>query len=202
MPQTLSPLTEKPSLEPTPHRKRWTRQDCEFLVRSELLVGRYELIEGDIISKMGQKPPHSVVIMLLNDWLVGLFGGKFVRIQLSMDIATEDNKINEPEPDAAVVSQPATAFTENQPGPADMLLVVEVSDTTLRFDLRTKAALYARAGIVEYWVVDIVGRRIVVHRDPTSSGYRDIQAYTEEEALAPLARPENPIKVATLLPPA
>jgi Uma2 family endonuclease len=81
------------------------------------------------------------------------------------------------------------------------LLVVEVSDTTLRFDLRNKADLYARARIVEYWVADIAGRRLIVHRRPRVSGYAEILEYAETETVASLARPEGSVRVSDLLPP-
>ena len=80
------------------------------------------------------------------------------------------------------------------------LLVVEVSDSTLRFDLTVKAALYARAGIVEYWVLDVSGRRLIVHREPTPGGYRSVVAYSEFESIAPLASPQNKLQVAELFP--
>ena len=80
-------------------------------------------------------------------------------------------------------------------------LVVEVSDTTLRFDRTTKAALYARAGIREYWIVDITGRQVLVHRQPAAEGYAEIAAYTADESVAPLALPDEAVRVADLLPP-
>ncbi|HZO89994.1 MAG TPA: Uma2 family endonuclease [Chthonomonadaceae bacterium] len=97
--------------------------------------------------------------------------------------------------------EPTTAYTDRHPCPADLVLVAEVSDTTLRFDLTTKAVLYARAGIREYWVVDIVGRRIDAHRQPATQGYQEILVYEETERLSPLAHPEAAVRVAGLLPP-
>ena len=69
-------------------------------------------------------------------------------------------------------------------------------DTSLSFDLNTKAALYARAGIAEYWVLDIPGRRLIVHRFPAAGRYSGVNAYAETESAAPLAAPETPFKVA------
>ncbi len=174
---------------------------CEALIENGRLTGRYELVDGEIISKMGQNPPHAFVIMRLMEWLVGIFGIKFVRALLSINVATADNETNEPEPDLAITTQPAAAYANRHPGPADLQMVVEVSDTTLRFDLRNKAALYARAGIAEYWVADLAGRRLVVHRAPDAQGYADVQEYAEDETAAPLARPEARQRVADLFPP-
>jgi Uma2 family endonuclease len=72
----------------------------------------------------------------------------------------------------------------------------------LTFDLTTKAALYARVGIPEYWVIDVQGRRVVAHRDPMQGGYLTVAAYAETESLAPLSRPDASLRVADLLPPA
>jgi Uma2 family endonuclease len=187
--------------ETAPGRIRWTRQQCAAIREAGILTGRYELIEGEILVKMGQKPAHASAIVRLMTWLVALFGGEYVRIQLSLDVTEAAGDYNEPEPDVAVTTQPYTAYLERHPEPADLLLVIEVSDTTLRFDLSTKAALYARAGIDDYWVVDLAGRQIVVHRQPTSEGYQEIIAYAEAEELAPRARPEACVRVASLLPP-
>lgn len=79
-------------------------------------------------------------------------------------------------------------------------MVVEVSDTTIAFDLTTKARLYARAGIPEYWVLDITNRRLIVHRDPQPGGYSNVDAYNEHEAVAPLAAPSNPLTISTAFP--
>ena len=73
------------------------------------------------------------------------------------------------------------------PGPSDLLLVVEVAATTQVYDLGAKAALYAKAGIVDYWVLDLVAMRIVVHREPMGERYESIIAYGADEPVAPLA---------------
>ena len=84
--------------------------------------------------------------------------------------------------------------------PADVRLLVEISDTTLAFDLGTKARLYARAGIPEYWVVDVVGERIVVHRSPGSGVYADMKSYRIGESIEPLAAPGSNFTVADAFP--
>jgi Uma2 family endonuclease len=79
-------------------------------------------------------------------------------------------------------------------------LVVEVADSTLGFDLRTKAALYARAGIAEYWVLDIAGRRMIVHRNPQAGTYVSVAAYNEDESVAPLAAPDSCFRIRDTFP--
>jgi Uma2 family endonuclease len=142
------------------------------------------------------------VVGLLLSWLVHVFGSEYTRIQSTIDVSQASPLYDEPEPDAAVTAEPNTAYADHHPEPEDLLLVIEVSDSTVRFDRSTKAALYARAGIADYWVVDLPGRRIVVHRQPSGNGYGEITAYTAEERVAPLVRPADTILVADLLPPA
>jgi Uma2 family endonuclease len=76
------------------------------------------------------------------------------------------------------------------PHPSDISLLVEISDTTLTYDLTIKASLYARAGIVEYWVLDVAGRRLLCHRTPVSGSYQSVTVYNEHESVAPLAAPD------------
>jgi Uma2 family endonuclease len=202
MPTILTPADIPPRPETAPNRIRWTRQQCDAIRDAGILTDHYELIDGEIISKMGQKPPHSYVITALLTWLTRLFGADCLRIQSTLRITDPEGNYNEPEPDVAVTIQPYTAYSARHPGPADLLLLIEVSDTTLRFDLTTKAALYAGAGIRDYWVVDVIGRRILVHRNPTDAGYQNITAFTENETVATLAHPNTTICVSDLLPPA
>ena len=199
MPQIIAPVSY--TSEPPPNPFRWTRRHCRAAVDANILVGRYELIEGEVILKMGQGPLHAYVITRLTVWLMTLFGADFVRFQLPMRLLGRDSETSEPEPDALVLARPASEFLRENPGADDALLVVEISDTTLSFDRNTKAALYARASIPEYWIVDISGRRIFVHRQPTSSGYGELIAYGEGEETDTLAYPEQSVRVTDLLPP-
>jgi Uma2 family endonuclease len=81
-----------------------------------------------------------------------------------------------------------------------VLLPVEVSDTTLRYDLRIKAKLYARAGILEYWVADLNRRRLIVHRQPEQGQYLSVVAYDVDESVTPLAALEHSVPVRNLFP--
>ena len=190
-------LIDAPSqLAQDPPRKRWTRAECATLEASGLLdQQRLELIEGELISKMGKKRPHVDALAWMHDWLQEVFGKRFVNQEAPIDVAPEDNPTNEPEPDVIVLKRESSSFRSN-PRPGDLHLVVEVADTTLYFDLRTKAALYARAGIVEYWVLDVSGRRHIVHRDPQFGKYTTVMVYSEQEGVAPLAAPQSEFRVA------
>lgn len=186
--------------EEIPHRKRWTREECRNLRAAGFLPGRYELIDGEIIEKMPKNPPHRIALMLLAAWLESLFGRFFVQTQDPIVLPIPDSNSTEPEPDVAVTQAPTTTYQSDNPHPEDLLLVGEVSDTTLSYDLRNKATLYAAAGISDYWVLDVIGRRLYVHRRPASDGYREVRIYSETEEVSPLAHPDAAILVASLLP--
>ena len=199
MPQILETILNAP--EPTPNRVWWTRTQCAAIQNVGVLNGRYELIEGEVISKMGQKPSHRLAVVLLNVWLTSVFGALFVQTQATIDVGDADPDHNEPEPDATVTVEPNTAYSDRHPGPGDIVLVAEISDTTLRFDRTKKAALYARAGILEYWIVNITGRQVVIHRQPTYEGYAEISAYGPDEMIATLTQPDHTVQISDLLPP-
>ena len=199
-PQAIETVPE--AIEHEPRRKRFTRFECDDLRDCGQLIGRYELIEGDILDKRGQKPAHAYCIRVLMRCMIQLFGESRVLSQLPIRVAIADDRYNEPEPDVAVTANPDSAFTFAHPEPRDILLVAEVSDTSQQFDLGVKAALYARAEIREYWVIDLRARQVVTHRDPQSGVYRSIQAYNSEERVSTLAMPESFVQVNDLLPPA
>jgi len=192
-------VTETPRPSPAePPRKRWTRQECVALETSGIWEQQHlELIEGELISKMGKKRPHANATAVLHAWLLRVFGEQYVNPETPIDVAPEDNPTNEPEPDLIVLNKQSREFKDN-PQPVDLRLVVEISDSTLGFDLTTKARLYARARIVEYWVVDIPGRRIIAHRDPMEGQYQSVIAYSEQESVKPLASPDHEFRVAEL----
>jgi len=177
---------------------RWTRDDCAKLEQAGFLNGQYELVEGSI-NRMGQNMPHANVVRLCWRTLFGIFGDEFVVSQTSIDVRPEDNPTNEPMPDVIVLSRPADKF-DRYPKPDEIRLLVEVSDTTQRYDLTTKAGLYARAGITDYWVVSVRDRNVIVHRGSDQGMYRDVILFEEHEQVTPLGASESPVKVADLFP--
>jgi Uma2 family endonuclease len=159
-----------------------------------------ELIEGELISKMGKNRPHVHILARVVGWLTEVFGVDFVNFEAPIDVAPQDNPSNEPQPDALVLRHTFSGFLTKTPQPYDLELVVEVSDTSLVFDLTIKAGLYARAGIPEYWVLDIQKRQLVVHREPSAGQYSLIVAYGENETVTPLAAPQKSFRVADVFP--
>jgi Uma2 family endonuclease len=200
MPVTVTETPSRP-IDQGPRRKRWTRSECAALEAMGVFDQQnLELIEGELIDKMGKNRPHVDKLARLFAWLIQVFGVGFVNSEAPIHVAPEDNPTNEPQPDLFVLTPGYTSFGSATPQPQDLRLVVEVADTTLAFDLTVKAALYARAGIVEYWVLDVQDRRLVVHRDPQAGKYRSIIAYSEHESVAPLSAPDSPFRVADVFP--
>jgi Uma2 family endonuclease len=177
-----------------------TRAECANIEASGLWdQQRLELVDGKLISKLGKKRPHVNALVAVQAWLVRTFGEQFVNPEAPVDVAPEDDPTNEPEPDLVLLAKPSREFREANPRGVDLLLVVEISDSTpqstLGFDLTTKAELYARAGIVEYWVVDVAACRLIVHRDPREGLYFSVTAYRDQEAASPVASPHSGFRV-------
>jgi Uma2 family endonuclease len=193
MPSAFLEPVAPPPLESLP-RKTWTVCEIEDLMSKGWYPGDgYELIDGELIDKkMGKNNPHVLAALLMHQWLVGIFG--FLRVHKEDPVNV--NERNEPEPDLTVLRVPDQELGRN-PRPEDALLVIEVAASSLRFDLSTKADLYARAGIPDYWVLDIESRRMIVHREPKDGKYTSVTAYSEDESVAPLAAPESALQVAT-----
>ena len=195
-PTALNPLT----LKADPPRKRWTRAEYESVAETTVGQERLELVDGELISKMGKKRPHVNALMLVHEWLAQVFGARFVHPEAPIDVAPEDNPSSEPEPYLIVTSRDLSHFLVSNPQPADVVLVVEIANTTLGFDLTTRARLHARAGIADYRVVDVPGRRIIVHRDPVDGVYRMVASYAEEELVPALAAAGADLRIADIFP--
>lgn len=151
---------------------------------------RAELIGGRIVEVAPQHNLHSIAIGLAERAAGAPFGAAFwVRPQLPLHMG----KWSGPEPDIAVVpGEPRDYVATGHPKSA--LLIIEVSDTTLRYDRRTKAGLYARHGVADYWIINLIDRHIEVHRDPIRDPshlfrhrYASIVVFKPGEIIQPLS---------------
>ena len=184
--------------------RRWTRVEYERLVDQGFFGPdeRLELLDGALIVKEPQNSPHFTAVSLVHDALRAALGpGWFVRMQ--GPVALDER--SEPEPDISVV--PGAARDYRAAHPARPVLVVEVSESRLRFDRSEKAAIYARAGIADYWIVNLVDRVLEIHREPARPtarhgawGYRSIHRFGPDSVVSPLAAPAARVTVADLLP--
>jgi Uma2 family endonuclease len=190
-------LTDPPLVAESPHHKLWTRDECDRVQSAGVPLRHYELIEGELVQKVSKNHPHMLSLAALMAWLTSVFGAMCVLQEPTIDVAPQDNPTSAPEPDAVVLTKSIREI-RTPAVPSQMRLVVEISDFSLAFDLKTKAALYARAGIVEYWVLDI-NKRLIVHRDPQHGAYQSVLAYREDELVSCLAAPDRQILVSDLL---
>ena len=106
-----------------------------------------------------------------------------------------------PEPDVAVLRWNEDRYRTQHVTPDDVLLLMEVSDSTLAYDRDVKALDYAAAGIPEYWIWDVQHRALLIHRDPHADGYHQVTALRGEQTASPLAFPDLVLRVADILPP-
>lgn len=140
-----------------------------------------ELLEGWLVSKMPKSPRHRIVTHVARDRLGGVVpAGWYVDSQ--EPITLDDS---EPEPDVVVVRGKTSDYRDGHPGPADLALVVEVSDSTLDRDRSMKKRVYARAGIPAYWILNVVENLVEVYADPSgpseAPGYRKTRKYAPSE---------------------
>ena len=155
-----------------------------------------ELIDGKVVYMTPPGPGHSGTVLLIDRAFEGL--GKRVIVSAQNPLRVDSH--NEPQPDVAVLRPRDDFYTETHPKPADVLLVIEVSDSSLLKDTKVKRPKYAEAGIVEYWIVDLNFRCVHVCREPQGKEYRSIRKVSRG-TIAPLAFPDYAVKVADLLPP-
>ncbi len=186
------------------HRRQWTVDEFQraYDLGAFGFEARLELIEGDLFRKASQGAAHAWVICAMTEALRGLFpSGHDVRCRLPLILGPR----SKPEPDLAVVTGSFNDY--KQAHPTTDTLVVEVSDTTLAMDRSTKAALYARAGIEDYWIVNLPDGVLEVHRQPAAMAdqplghhYRSIIRLTPTDTVSPLGRPDAAVAVSSLLP--
>lgn len=157
---------------------------------------RVELIEGEIIEMSPIGSAHAAKVKRLNRLLVRRLGTRAI-VQVQDPVVL--NRFSEPEPDVAVLKPRDDFYAERHPQPADVLLLVEVADSSRVFDRTVKVPLYARAGIPELWVVDVVDELIEVHRRALRGVYREITRYTRGQRLTIAAFPGMAFRVADIL---
>ncbi|HKS54077.1 MAG TPA: Uma2 family endonuclease [Steroidobacteraceae bacterium] len=123
---------------------------------------RLELMEGEIVEMAPIGSPHAAVVCILDTLLREVASGAIVRVQSPLVLSER----SAPQPDVVLLRPRADRYYKSHPTAADALLVVEVSDTTLRYDIEIKRPVYARAGVTELWIVDIDRRELHVFRKP------------------------------------
>jgi Uma2 family endonuclease len=186
--------TAPPAVELRP--RLFTIDELEAMVRAGIIGEdeRVELIEGQIVEMSATGTGHT--------WVVSRLERNFHRRDDVVVTGQSTFQIGErggPEPDVVVLR--ADTPQNQRPSPAHTLLIIEVADTSLAYDRYTKAPLYARAGVPEYWIVDLNGERIEVYREPSPAGYRTVRFVLRGESLSPAFAPDLTIEVDAILGP-
>ena len=184
--------------------RRWTRLEYGRLIDCGVLREHdpIELIDGQLVVREPQHTPHAAATRLVARGLEVVFRGDW-DVRAGLPVALDE--ASEPEPDVCVVRGGPRDYLDDHPTrPA---LVVEVADSSLAFDRRFKGSLYARAGLAEYWIVNLPDRCVEVYRRPVPAAaaeygwsYRDTSVLSRGDIVAPLAAPEARISIADLLP--
>ena len=187
-----------------PKMRRWTRLEYERLIECGVFEPgeRIELLDGLLVVREPQGTRHATAIRRVIAALRLALGERW-QIDSQLPIALDDD--SEPEPDVAVV--PGDARTYRDAHPSRPLLIVEIAESSYRIDREYKTGLYARAGIPEYWILDVAREALEVHREPQPSSdavhrarYGAVATLRPPATVAPLVAPDQPIAVADLLP--
>jgi Uma2 family endonuclease len=190
--------------EPAPRTRRWTRVEYERLIDLGLFKpGEHvELLDGALVVREPQGSRHAAAIRKGVDALRAALGDGW-QIDSQLPLALDD--ASEPEPDVCVVPRDPHAYRDSHP--SRTVLVVEIAETSYRTDRECKVSLYARGGIAECWLVDVVNAVVEIHRQPETSPaarygwrYRSVETLRPPAAICPLIAPDRPVRVADLLP--
>lgn len=191
----------EPFIEPRVHL--WTRGEYYRMAEAGLFEGKHvELIEGRVVEMRPMGSLHATAVALVARALEMIFGkGHFVRWQMPLAAG----ETSEPEPDVAVIAGDVRDYREAHPTTA--VLIVEVADTSLTYDRSEKASLYAKAGIPDYWVLNLIDRQLEVRRNPGLDAtqpfgfaYADVKILSAADSISPLSMPRATVSVADLLP--
>lgn len=188
------------TIQPRPYR--WTRKEYYELGKLGFFGDKnVELIEGEVIEMSPIYSPHATAVTLADDVLREIFGkGWVVRVQAPLSLGTD----SDPQPDAAVVAGKTRDFKDAHPTTA--ALIIEVAASSLAYDRKQKGSLYAKAGIADYWIVNVEEKQIEVYRRPLADEkaeygfiYAETLIFKKGDVVKPLAKPKAVIAVADLL---
>ena len=176
-------------------RRLFTIEEYHRMAETGILrpEDRVELIDGEIFEMSPIGSRHMACVNNLNRVFVLGLG---VRAVVSPQNPVQIPRYSEPEPDLTVLR--ARSYKALAPTTEDVLLLIEVAETSLRFDRTIKLALYARARVPEYWLVDANAERVTIYRQPADETYTDVRTVGDGDTLSPLAFPDLVIHVAHL----
>lgn len=175
-------------------RRKFTVEQYHKMVESGILTEdeRVQLIRGEIIEMSPIGTKHAACVNRLVNLLVQLLGK---RIILASQNPVALNENSEPQPDVALLKPRDDFYATAHPQPQDILLLIEVADSTVVYDREVKIPLYAEANIIQVWLVDVNEQIVEVYQQPTAAGYQLLQKFTRGESLSITALPDVNISV-------
>ena len=156
---------------------------------------RVELMDGEIVVMTPIGSPHAGKVARFIRIFTQRLGDRAIVNAQNPVVLPPDS---EPQPDLAILRPRPDFYERSHPGPGDVILLIEVSDTSLEYDRTAKLPLYARAGIPEVWIVDLAAETVEVYQQPSATGYRQVTLFTRGQSLAPQAFPDLQISVAEI----
>src|SRR5437773_690222 len=195
----LPPSPEGPDTMgmPLAHR-RFTVDEYHRMAETGILAenDRVELLDGEIVEMSPIGPRHAATVMRLDHLFNRLVADRaFVSPQNHVRL----DRYSEPEPDIALVRPRADFYAMEHPTPRDILLIVEVADTSIKYDRQSKLPGYARAGVPEVWLVDLTSDLVERYREPRGDAYADRRILDRDATLTPLLLPDIGIRIGELL---
>ena len=173
--------------------------EYEHMIACGAFVGpnekRIELIRGELRMMSPQGAEHGELVGQLNDWSHDVVDRRHIKIRIQSSVGIPEFDA-QPEPDVVWVE--SKSYARSRPEPHEILLLVEVADSSLSYDLGEKCQLYAEAGIRDYWVFDIPDRLVHVFRDPSSAGYRTRDSFSANDHVTPLLVDDVSLQVAEM----
>lgn len=160
------------------------------------LTQKVELINGEINAMNPAGPVHDDYIQFLCEWSMRNTEGQRVKVRVQSGITLPDLD-SRPEPDVCWVKP--KRYLDSHPTADDVLLIIEVSHSSLKSDQQEKERLYALAGIPEYWIVDITHETIHIHRDPVEDGYKTVESFGRDQTVTPQIQTSAVLQVGQLL---
>ena len=175
----------------------FTVDEYHKMIQANILTedDRVELLAGEIVQMSPIGSRHVACVNRLNHIFMALGSRVIISVQNPVRLSEE----SEPEPDVALVKPRSDFYTEALPTPKDVLLLIEVAETSIEIDRAVKLPLYARAGIGEVWLVDLSQKRIEVYRQPSAQGYQAVQQVQPGQSLIPAGLPDLAVGVDEVL---
>jgi Uma2 family endonuclease len=192
------PELTRPLLAPAADgRVRFSREAYQRMYEAGVFgsAPRVELLDGEIVMMSPIGPEHVAIMSILNEFFANCLADT-MQCRIQAPVVLSDH--SEPEPDLTIVQRRADNYRRGHPSHSDILLIIEVAQSSRHRDLDWKRRVYAASSISEYWVVDVDEQLLIVHRTPSGGDYQQVEAAIVGRRIAPLCAPNCELEVVVL----